>query len=398
MKSVRRYDRGELVPAHLTDEGYLFFEGYATRAGVFPYKRADGSIQMELRPAEEVGNPDSLASLARKPVTDLHPKEFVDAGNIEIHGVGQLDAEVVWEKDFADGFVRVRGTVQRKDAVAAIDKGRRELSCGYTADVDMTPGEWKDSTGIVHKYDGIQRNIRYNHLALVDRGRAGRLAKLRVDSDDAIMDEDLTNPDGDDAGHKETTMKIKIDGKEFDIAEVGAIQRAIVEFETRHADAVISLRESTANTAELTAKMDTMITLEDVQGLKAELDVLKTDAAKRNDHDDTADRLAWANERFALVELARQTKIDGFEDLAKVEGDNDAIKRKIVLSRFDEEDLPSQAHVDAAFALMKKGNGSSTKSLADAIVGGQGREEKRDAIMDAQAKYEAGLRGETAPN
>lgn len=43
-----------------------------------------------------------------------------------------------------------------------------ELSAGYRYDADMTPGEFQ---GV--KYDGIMRNIKFNHVALVEDGRAG---------------------------------------------------------------------------------------------------------------------------------------------------------------------------------------------------------------------------------
>lgn len=43
-----------------------------------------------------------------------------------------------------------------------------ELSCGYYYDADMTPGTYQ---GL--RYDGVMRNIRGNHVALVEAGRAG---------------------------------------------------------------------------------------------------------------------------------------------------------------------------------------------------------------------------------
>lgn len=181
----KRFDRGELVPAHRTPEGFLFVEGRATRAGVFLYKRGDGSIIRELRPPEEVGSAQSLATLARKPITNEHPSEFVDAKNAEQYVAGTVDPEVVWEQDHSDGFVKVRGTIMRQDAIEAIESGRHQLSCGYHADIEETPGVWTDAHGTEHRYDAVQRNIRYNHLALVDRGRAGKQARLRLDSDGA---------------------------------------------------------------------------------------------------------------------------------------------------------------------------------------------------------------------
>lgn len=54
-------------------------------------------------------------------------------------------------------------------AIAGIEsKEQCELSCAYRYDPDMTPGVY-DGT----PYDGVMRNIRGNHIALVEIGRAG---------------------------------------------------------------------------------------------------------------------------------------------------------------------------------------------------------------------------------
>jgi hypothetical protein len=70
-------------------------------------------------------------------------------------------------------------TIQDKDVVEKVEKKDLvELSCGYTCDVDHTPGTYNGE-----KYDAIQKNIRYNHVALgaKDFGRAGSEVKLRMD-------------------------------------------------------------------------------------------------------------------------------------------------------------------------------------------------------------------------
>jgi len=45
---------------------------------------------------------------------------------------------------------------------------QREISCGYHYVPDMTPGVFNGE-----KYDGVMREIRGNHVAIVDEGRAG---------------------------------------------------------------------------------------------------------------------------------------------------------------------------------------------------------------------------------
>ncbi|MGL5431928.1 MAG: DUF2213 domain-containing protein, partial [Plesiomonas shigelloides] len=55
-----------------------------------------------------------------------------------------------------------------------IESGKCELSAGYTAKYDFTPGVTADGEA----YDAVQRDIRINHVALVPRARAGRQARV----------------------------------------------------------------------------------------------------------------------------------------------------------------------------------------------------------------------------
>ena len=318
MKKARRYDRGMLSKSHKTDEGYLFFEGRATRAGVFLYRNQDGTIRRELRPPEEVGRQDSLASLARKPVTDLHPDDFVTAENADELAVGIVDPEVVWEADFADGYVKVRGTVQRSSAVDSIDRGRVELSCGYTARIDFTPGVWTDAQGVEHEYDSVQRDIEYNHLALVDRGRAGSLARLRADADDAILmsdDEIQAHNDTSTAGSMMKTITIK--GRTYSLdTELTLVQRVIQDMEEV---AEKSAEDMGAGGDEKAAAL--MAEIEGLKGQLAELEVANADMAKRLAEYDgaegedegemmsKADALEWAVERIELVSASLTSSV-----------------------------------------------------------------------------------------
>jgi len=56
-----------------------------------------------------------------------------------------------------------------KRAIDQIEEGTMiELSCGYRYKPDMTPGVFEGTP-----YDGVMRDIHFNHLALVEVGRAG---------------------------------------------------------------------------------------------------------------------------------------------------------------------------------------------------------------------------------
>lgn len=68
----------------------------------------------------------------------------------------------------------------------------RELSCGYEADIVKEDGTFQGE-----EYDHRQTNIKYNHIALVQRGRAGPEVRLQLDSADAAGDglEDMVKAD-----------------------------------------------------------------------------------------------------------------------------------------------------------------------------------------------------------
>lgn len=161
-----------------------------TRSGVFDYADENGNLVREYRPPDEVFHPDSIASFAMVPVTDAHPNQFLNSENAKEHQRGWVGENLVRDGDY------MRGTIMITDK-ALIDKVTHkknpvtELSFGYTADLFMTPGVTPDG----QKYDAIQRNIRGNHIAVVDRGRAGPEARLRVDARTQIFD-GTTNPGG----------------------------------------------------------------------------------------------------------------------------------------------------------------------------------------------------------
>lgn len=109
------------------------------------------------RPAEEVFKPESLASLENKALVVLHPDEMVNSTNDSYLRKGN-----VFNVREEDGVIK--GTIQVTDA-DTIQKTRHTkcLSLGY--DLELEPMEGRDNVFIA-------KNIRYNHLALVPKGRS----------------------------------------------------------------------------------------------------------------------------------------------------------------------------------------------------------------------------------
>lgn len=149
--------------------------GIATRTGVLDYDDPSmpGGIFREYRPPDEVFNADSLASLDGVPFTILHPDVPVDTANAR-----DLTHGWVMEVRAEGELVAVRVMIATDEALRAIrEDGIVELSCGYTARLEAVEGV----SPAGEPFHAIQRDIRYNHLALVQMARAGHVARFRFD-------------------------------------------------------------------------------------------------------------------------------------------------------------------------------------------------------------------------
>lgn len=162
----------------ITPEGYLKVPGRVARSGIQQYLAAElgltdrppGQIVNVYRPPEEVFKPDSLASYDNKDVTIDHPDDLVDSGTFKEVTAGHAISAGRQDGD----FVVVDLLIKDQAAIDAIDRGKAELSAGYTSEYDQTPGTAPDGT----PYEFIQRDITINHIALCDQARAGHLARL----------------------------------------------------------------------------------------------------------------------------------------------------------------------------------------------------------------------------
>ena len=175
---VRRFDYAELAPPTRTADGFLIADGYVTRAGVFTYRRFDGAAIREYRPPEAVLSRESLDSFAAVPLTLEHPPTNLRPETVRNYQVGSVS------RPERVGML-ARATIRVTDpaAIAAVEGGLRQLSCGYECEIDATPGEVHDADGGLMAYDVVQRDVIGNHVALVERGRAGPSVGLRLDSD-----------------------------------------------------------------------------------------------------------------------------------------------------------------------------------------------------------------------
>lgn len=114
-------------------------------------------------------DPDELAKGAdtfnRQKIMIVH-KQVSAENPIKESTVGTIGSDAVFNAPYLDASI----CIWDGEAIAMIESGAlEELSCAYRYDADMTPGTTPDGEA----YDGRMTNIRGNHLALVEVGRAG---------------------------------------------------------------------------------------------------------------------------------------------------------------------------------------------------------------------------------
>ncbi len=168
-----RCDSIPVKKTFFTPEGYLVDNPIVTRVGIFEYAKPDGGIRRELRLPEEVFSEESLASYEGKPIIITH-----DAGKVNKDNVDEESIGTILSKGYKDGNA-VMAKIVIHDTDSMKQSGLKELSLGYTLELDETPGVWNGQP-----YDAVQKNILINHLALVQEARAGNSARLNIDGKD----------------------------------------------------------------------------------------------------------------------------------------------------------------------------------------------------------------------
>lgn len=167
---------GSRISEHMarTPEGYLICKDVPiARIGIQQYRGMEfggedpNKIYNVERPEAEVFDKAALASFEGKPVVDEHPHEDVRTGNVlrylkgtcrNVHrGDGALSDCIVADLIIYDD-----------DLIRKIEDGKRDISCGYDC-------LWEPKDDVTY----IQREIRGNHVAVVDRGRAGHKVSIR---------------------------------------------------------------------------------------------------------------------------------------------------------------------------------------------------------------------------
>lgn len=251
----------------LTENGYLKVPGRVARTGVQEYlaseiappageddpgglrARDTGAIVKVYRPYEEVFSPESLSSYDNADVTDDHPSNMVDSATFKKVAVGHAISDGRQDGE----YVVVDLLFKDQKAIDAIQSGKSELSAGYSTTYEYSPGVVQD-TG--EEYEFVQRDIRINHIALVDKARAGREAKLY---------------DHQSRGHEMST--ITLDGQTVEVqdkATAQLIQRAFDAEAKSYSEMEKKAKDMESEAEKLRKEMDEMKAEKDAQAEELE--------------------------------------------------------------------------------------------------------------------------------
>lgn len=338
-----------------TPTGGAMIPATMTRSGVFSYTLSDGTTRKELRPADEVLSPRAIASLETAVVTVGHPG-MVTPDAWRSMAVGEV-RQAKSDGTKADGLILVRDA----DTLKRIDAGDLvEVSCGYDADYDPTPGTYNGQA-----YDGIQRNVVYNHVGLgpAGWGRLGSTVKLHLDAGVCVLNEAGAYT-RDMADEVKSDLLARLDGLTADIARY------------------------TKEKKELTERVD---------GLKLELNTARTQIDRVTaERDELKTRLDAATKQVANIDSLVEARATAIENAALVAGkrlDSKGSVRDIQVRALTARDAKFDAsgksddYIAARFDMaveQARAAGKSVANVAQSVT--SQHEDGLDAFEKAQAE------------
>lgn len=322
------------------------------------------------RPESEVMKRDSFATFAGVPVTIDHPKEAVTTDNWKRYAVGEAGDEVVRDGE----FIRVPILVRDETAINAIQDGKRQISMGYSCSLEFIDGVAPDGKS----FQAIQRDIKINHLAVVDRARGGDALVVEDQRTYVPADDGGNNPpersDASrslDGGSPVATKTILVDGLQVEVTD--AAEAAINKLQGQLRDAASA---KSAVDTELATAQTTIATKDaEIVTLKQAVEDAKVTPAQLRD----------AGKAYAAVcDKATALGVKFADD-----ADADAIMKAVVDAKMgDAAKAWTPEQIAASFAVLTKdAKVEKTDPLRQAITDGVRPVNGADAVKTARAGW-----------
>ncbi|TRC78522.1 DUF2213 domain-containing protein [Mesorhizobium sp. WSM4310] len=315
-----------------TTDGYLVAEARAVRTGIQLYAghevgKPGQDVVRVYRAADQVFSTDSLQSFSHAPITVDHPDEEVTAENWKALSVGEVSTAAK-----QDGhWVMLPLILKDAAAIKSVVDGKRELSAGYTCDLDFTAGVTADGEA----YDAQQRGIKINHLALVDRARAG--SKARIGDAGPWGAAPISTTDKETITMSDALRTVVVDGLSVTTTDQGA--QAISKL-------LKDLESSAAKLADLETKHQAALAAKDADLAKAHAERDAANAKVLSDADLDKRVAARADLITKAKAIAKDVKTDGLSD--------GAIRKAAVTAALGDAAVKDKAdaYIDARFDIL----------------------------------------------
>lgn len=325
-----------------TKDGYLAVRARAARTGVYQYTGQevdpenkhglrDKAIVNVLRDDATVFDKSAVQSFIGKPITDDHPSEAVTSANWRDLARGTIMGAL------RDGeYLSFDLMVTDQSAIDKISAGKRELSNGYAAELEFGDFKAPDGTACDARQSKITGG---NHIALVDRGRAGDQCRIS-DGGNGFAPCDANPQAIEDLKRIKGMNFIMLDGLKVDLDDGDAVKIAVTKLQAAKDEAITAkdaaVAQTVADAATIVAK-DAEI---------AKLTQQLADAAI------TPAKLADAAKEYADVQA--KAKALGVQFAA--DADTAAIKKAVVDAKMGDKakDYPAE-HIAIAFDSLTAG-------------------------------------------
>lgn len=288
------------------------------------------------RSPDEVFSRDSLQSFSHAPVTINHPPVLVDSDNWKDYAAGEVSTEALRDGE----FIALPLILKDKAAIDAANSGMVELSAGYTAEIVMQDGVTESG----EQYDAIQKNIRINHLALVDKARAGSQARIGDTAEQWGAAPQITKPKEE---VKMTDMKTVVIGDkavQVAAADADTITKLIADHKAAIDDKDEAIGTLKAECADANAKVLDADAIEAlVQSRIAVIDKARTmvadyDAAGKSVEDIRREVVKSIHGDEAAAETVTDAEIKGIFDFATVKPADDKMRKALGDAKTNEAD------------------------------------------------------------
>ncbi|RMC24433.1 MULTISPECIES: DUF2213 domain-containing protein [unclassified Lactobacillus] len=312
------------------------------RVGVFPYLKADSSVEMEAKLPDELLSDSTVSSADSKPVTNDHPSELVNQQNASKYMKGFTADNAHVDND----TLKVDMTITDADLISEINKGKQELSIGFETEIVPEKGEYK---GVA--YDSVQRNIQINHVAVVKHGRAGHSVRLIGDSAEMVEQNNVHKK-----GQSMETTKVRLNDADVTVATGDADK--IIKLDADNSEKQRQIDDLKAKIKEMQDQLAKLQGDDDKNKKNADKAQAKADAAEKELADlkekysgDAMDKAVTA--RLELINKVKPYVGDSYDFAGKSEKQ---LKLDAIKALDDSVDLTNKSddYIDAYFDSMCK--------------------------------------------